>query len=233
MKKTGIMVVALLLVLVGGVTTWRMSQGGSGSNNTAKTNTSGSQRASLETTAAMKAEEAKFRTYGGDDYDRYYIANMIGHHEGAVDMANVALTNAKHSELKTLASSIISAQNKEIATMTEWQQAWGYPASSGENMVDHSAMNMTEDMDMMTEDLKKKTGDEFDKAFLRMMIVHHESAIAMSRPGADNAKHQEVKDLTNTVISDQTKEVLQMRDWHKDWKYGEVPAVSASPAPQH
>lgn len=144
-------------------------------------------------------------------------------------MANVALTNAKHPELKTLANAIIAAQNKEITAMLEWQKAWGYPASSGENMVDHSAMNMMEDMAAMNEELKKKTGDDFDKAFLQSMIVHHESAIAMSRPGMENAKHQEVKDLTKAVIADQTKEVLQMRGWHKQWGYGDVPTQSAGP----
>lgn len=220
MRKKVIVAAVAVLFIVGGIAAWQLSdQEAARSNSTVAPDT----KASLETTAAMKEQEAKFRTYAGNDYDRYYIANMIGHHEGAVDMAEVALTNARHPELKTLANNIISAQNKEIATMLEWQKAWGYPASSGEGMVDHSAMNMKDDMALLTEELKKKTGDDFDKAFLQAMIAHHESAIAMSRPGADNAKHQEVKDLSAAVITDQTKEVLQMRKWHQEWGYGQVP----------
>lgn len=219
MKKLGITLAVGLLIVGGVIVAWPMNDQDDASTINSSTTTTNTQQETLQTTEAMKQEEAKFRTYVGEDYDRYYIANMIGHHESAVDMAEVALTNAKHPELKTLANNIISAQNKEITTMLEWQKAWGYPPSSGENMVDHSAMNMMEDMGVMNDKLKQLTGDEFDKAFLQNMIVHHESAIAMSRPGTDNAQHQEVKGLTKAVIADQTKEVLQMRQWQQEWGY--------------
>jgi uncharacterized protein (DUF305 family) len=46
------------------------------------------------------------------------------HHQGAVQMAQAALQNAKHQEIKDLAQNIITAQNKEIAEMKQWQQQW-------------------------------------------------------------------------------------------------------------
>jgi uncharacterized protein (DUF305 family) len=49
---------------------------------------------------------------------------MIVHHQGAVVMAQEALKNAKHQEIKDLAQNIITAQNKEIAEMQAWQVAW-------------------------------------------------------------------------------------------------------------
>ncbi len=224
MKNISIAAVIAFLVVGGGFAFWKStSEAGPRTDNQQVVNAPPeTEQTTLETTAAMKAEEAKFRTYVGDDYDRYYIANMIGHHQGAVDMANVALTNAKHAELKALANNIINAQNKEITTMLDWQSSWGYPASSGEMMVDHSAMNMMEDMDVLIQELKNKTGDDFDKSFLRMMIEHHESAVAMSRPAADNAKHQELKVFAASVMVDQTKEVLQMRNWYNQWGYQQV-----------
>lgn len=57
----------------------------------------------------------------GDDFDQAFIAAMIPHHQGAVDMAKLALQHAKHPELKKLAADIIDAQNKEIALMQGWQ----------------------------------------------------------------------------------------------------------------
>jgi uncharacterized protein (DUF305 family) len=39
-------------------------------------------------------------------------------------MANAALKNAKHQEIKDLANAIISAQTKEINQMKEWQTNW-------------------------------------------------------------------------------------------------------------
>ena len=67
----------------------------------------------------------------GEDYDRLFLANMIAHHQGAIDMANLALTTAKHQELKDLAKNIVTAQTGEISNMTSWQKTWNYPASSG------------------------------------------------------------------------------------------------------
>lgn len=155
----------------------------------------------------------------GEDYDRLFLANMIAHHQGAVDMAKLALTNAKHQEIKDLATAIVSAQTTEIKDMTSWQSQWGYPASSGEMMMDHSAMGMMADMDSMSESLKGLTGDAFDKQFLSSMIEHHQSAIDMAISGEINAYHKEVKTLTKEIVQAQSKEITQMKQWQKDWGY--------------
>ncbi len=155
----------------------------------------------------------------GEDYDRSFIANMITHHQGAVDMAKLALKNAKHQELKDMANDIISAQEGEISQMESWQKDWGYPSTSSDNMMDHSAMGMMSDMAGMNAELEGKTGDDFDKAFIEQMTMHHQSAIDMAAPGETNAQHQELKDLTKAVVAAQTKEIQQMQQWQKDWGY--------------
>lgn len=48
----------------------------------------------------------------GDDFDQAYIAGMIEHHQGAVEMAQFAEENAKHEEIKALSRDIITAQKK-------------------------------------------------------------------------------------------------------------------------
>lgn len=62
----------------------------------------------------------------GDEFDKAFIAEMIAHHQGAIDMAKEAQINAKHDEIKKLSNDIISAQEKEIAQMKSWQKSWGY-----------------------------------------------------------------------------------------------------------
>lgn len=69
-------------------------------------------------------EDLKGKT--GDNFDEAFISLMIEHHQGAIDMANLAKVNAKHPEIKNLAEDIISAQTKEIEMMREWQSTWGY-----------------------------------------------------------------------------------------------------------
>jgi len=60
----------------------------------------------------------------GDEFDKTFIQEMIVHHEGAVAMAQQALQQAEHSEIKMMAQNIIDAQTREIATMREWLQSW-------------------------------------------------------------------------------------------------------------
>ncbi|MDL2341968.1 MAG: DUF305 domain-containing protein [Patescibacteria group bacterium] len=69
----------------------------------------------------------------GDDFDKAFISEMIAHHQGAIDMANLAKQNAKHDEVKSLANDIVSAQTKEINEMKAWQTQWGYSTSSSTN----------------------------------------------------------------------------------------------------
>lgn len=155
----------------------------------------------------------------GEDYDRMFIANMIAHHQGAVDMAKLAPVQANHQELKDFAEQIISDQTKEISDMTSWQSAWGYPASSGEMMMDHSSMGMMSSMADMTNELKNLTGDAFDKKFMELMIEHHQSAVNMAYSGPTNAYHQEVKTLTKNITTNQINEINKMKMWQKDWGY--------------
>jgi uncharacterized protein (DUF305 family) len=67
--------------------------------------------------------------------------------------------------------------------------------------------------------LDQLTGDDFDKAFLQQMTMHHAMAVMMARPAVANSSRQELKDLARTIIDDQTREIAQMRGWAKDW-YG-------------
>ncbi|HLD71874.1 MAG TPA: DUF305 domain-containing protein [Candidatus Peribacteraceae bacterium] len=62
----------------------------------------------------------------GDEFDQAFIEGMIPHHQGAIEMAVMALESAKHEEIKAMARAIISAQQQEIDQMEQWLKAWGY-----------------------------------------------------------------------------------------------------------
>lgn len=211
-KKLLISLVVLAVIGVGGTTAFVLTQ-----NKAVAPSATSDSSPSL-----VQRDSDTYKQYSmmsGVMYDRNFIANMIAHHEGAVEMAKLALDQAKHEEIKTMANDIITAQTKEIDMMKQWQSDWGYPSTSGDNMMDHSAMGMMDGMTMMEDSLKGKTGDEFDKAFLEQMIVHHQGAINMAAPGATRAQHQEVKDLTKRIIDAQSKEIRQMKQWQSDWGY--------------
>lgn len=216
MKKNNIIIVAIIAVIaIGGVSAYVINRNSDENDNTTKSSQS-QPEVQADTNSADYKQYAALK---GEDYDRMFLANMIAHHQGAVDMANLALTNASHQEVKDLAKAIVSAQTTEINDMTAWQKTWGYPASSGEMMEDHSSMGMMDTNAGMMNELNGKTGEAFDKAFLEQMIMHHQSAINMAATGKTNAQHQEVKDLTVAIVSAQTKEIKQMKQWQSDWGY--------------
>ncbi len=214
-KKTLIIIAATAIVIIGAAMLFTYI--GNYNEQSSRANSkSSSKEVQADTSSTLYKQYAKMT---GETYDRTFIANMIAHHQGAVVMANLALANAKHQELKDMANSIVTAQEKEIADMTAWQKEWGYLSTSTEHKTDHSAMGMMDEMQGMSLSLDGKTGDDFDKAFLEHMILHHQSAIDMAAPGKDNSSRQEVKDITVAIVNAQSEEIRQMRQWQKDWGY--------------
>jgi hypothetical protein len=60
-------------------------------------------------------------TYTGDaDYD--FVAGMIPHHQGAVDMAQVVMQYGTDPQVRRLAAEIIRGQNLEIKWMKQYMQ---------------------------------------------------------------------------------------------------------------
>lgn len=157
----------------------------------------------------------------GDEFDEAYIADMLAHHEGAVNMAEQAQAATAREEIRVLAGNITASQSREMAQMRQWQQEWGYETTNSAGHMSHggSGADMAGDMVEMQNSLNGLTGEEFDKEFLKQMIIHHQQAVDMSKYAGSNAKHQEIKDLAADVISAQTTEIEQMKQWQKEWGY--------------
>lgn len=101
--------------------------------------------------------------------------------------------------------------------------AIGYMATNsdvtGQKNISTSSVSMEQIMKTMNAGLAGKTGDDFDKAFMAEMTLHHHGAIEMAKLASENAKHQEIKDLASAIISAQKEEISDMQSWQKEW-YG-------------
>lgn len=78
-----------------------------------------------------------------------------------------------------------------------------------------------DDMSMtaMNESLQSKSGDAFDEVFISQMIAHHQGAVDMAKLAQQQAKHTELKELSNTILATQSKEIEMLRTWQQQWGY--------------
>lgn len=156
--------------------------------------------------------------------DAHFIEQMIPHHQDAITMSELALTKAIKPEVKKLSQNIINSQGKEIDQMKSWYQDWfGKELPVGnEVMSQHGMMiNSRLHMGMMgneTDITKLENAEDFDRAFVEHMIPHHQMAVMMANMLKNGTTRPEMKKLAEDIITSQTNEINQMRQWLIDWE---------------
>ena len=173
---------------------------------------------------------------GTQSMDQHFIAMMIPHHDGAIAMADLALSRAKRPEIKSLARSIKDSQTLENNQMRAWYRQWfggdvpawggsygrgvysgwgGWMGGSGGMMMGRGG-----GMGMMGTDVEwLKNAPDFDRAFIEQMIPHHRMGVMMASMAQTNSQHPELRELQQAMVKAQSREIEQMAQWYRQW-YG-------------
>ena len=149
----------------------------------------------------------------GEYSDKRFIDAMVPHHQGAIEMARVALGNAEHEEIKDLSQNIISTQQAEIEELKSIKQE---EFGTSQVPMEMSPQQMR-GMGMMMNPRRLAQSKSFDKAFIDAMIPHHQSAIYMAQLANEKSKIPEIKDLAENIVSAQKREIEQMKQWRMQW----------------
>jgi uncharacterized protein (DUF305 family) len=165
----------------------------------------------MEMDSGSTAEEMLMED--GEYSDLRFIDAMVPHYEGAVEMAEVALENAEHEEVRRLAEDIISAQRAEIEMLHGIRER---EFGSAEPAMEMSGEEMNETMGM-ADPRKLANAEPFDRAFIDAMIPHHESAIAMARVALGESENEEIRTLAQDILEAQREEIEQMNTWRESW----------------
>jgi len=193
MKKFGLTAIAL--------TTTALLLGACGSSDMGSMDMGSSDSSSMDMGYSIP-ESADF-----NDADVMFAQMMIPHHEQAIEMSDIALdpNTGASAAVIALATQIKGAQDPEISQMKNLLTTWGMPMEMGS--MDHSSMmdGMLTPEEMDT--LGQLKGAEFDKAWAKGMIAHHEGAIAMANDVLANGKNSEILALANAVVSGQSTEI--------------------------
>lgn len=151
--------------------------------------------------------------------DTDFAQMMIVHHQGAIEMGEIATKQATTKEVRTLAHQISDGQDPEIEKMTAWLVAWGEDTvlTSDEGIredhggIEHAELLM-EDLNQQEalSDLEARSGADFDKRFLELMTAHHQGAVQMAQAQLDQGQNLYALDLAQQIIVDQEAEIERM-----------------------
>jgi len=142
---------------------------------------------------------------GGNEIDRAFAAEMIPHHESAVEMAEIAQQRGESPFVAKLADDIIRTQKAEISTLRSED------AQLAEAGVKKGKLGMSmEMMGMGMDTAELKTATPFDDAFIRMMVPHHKGAIDMAEVELAKGSDPRLKALARAIIDAQQREIDEM-----------------------
>ena len=146
-----------------------------------------------------------------NDADVMFAQMMIPHHQQAIAMSDIALdpNSQASAAIIALATQIKGAQDPEISQMKNLLTDWGKSMEMG-SMAHSSMMSGMLSLEEM-DTLGQLKGAEFDKAWAKGMIAHHEGAIAMANEVLANGKNSEILALANAVVSGQSAEIKTLK----------------------
>lgn len=219
MKKTqrDPLLYGIIGALVGGVVVWYLTTSSINNNNIGMMSMMGIRN-------GMQSVQTN-----PNSLDSHFIEQMIPHHEDAITMAKLAQTRAKRPEVKQLAENIIDSQGKEITQMKSWYKEWfSKDVSEDEaimgqhNMMGSAKQNSSDNMHMgmmgnQTDVTSLENAEDFDTAFVKEMIPHHQMAVMMATMLKNGTNRPEMSKLADDIIAAQTKEINEMRTWLNEW----------------
>lgn len=165
----------------------------------------------VTTRPEMEQVMQNMRQMQPSQFEQSFLGNMIRHHQGAIELSQLALTKATHPELRKFAENVITKQSREQRQFASWLKNW-YKASSVKQPrpID----------DQMTSNLRNLSGRDFEIQYMRDMIIHHSEAVSMGQSAEQKAVHPEVKTAAANIVKQQSAEINELRRWLSSW-YGE------------
>jgi uncharacterized protein (DUF305 family) len=143
------------------------------------------------------------------DPDTDFAMMMRIHHKGAIDMANLELTNGTDGQLKAMAQKIIEDQQQEITELTAFLDAHAPHLSVPE----FSTMQMRNmEKGGRNADLQIINGNT-DHDFATLMINHHQTAIENGRLELLYGHDTGMRDMAARMIEAQENEIKTLQEW--------------------
>ena len=156
---------------------------------------------------------------GRDSVEVGFLYDMIHHHEQALEMSSLDLTNGTEPRVLHFAKEITQQQSFEIGVMQQILRDWGHDpddppkqsmAWTGEPVAHHEMQGMASAAEI--DALADSQGRAADELFLRLMIAHHRGGAQMAAFASERSDDAQVKDLATRMSRIQQLEIGEMTD---------------------
>jgi uncharacterized protein (DUF305 family) len=171
------------------------------------------------------------------DVDHDFVAMMVPHHQGAIDMSEAELRYGHNEQLVRIAQDIVVEELQEIAAMhaasgekltpseatlaasfTGTAAGAGLSSPGPADNVPPSlkrerpflAQNNAAMAKMINEMTIKPTGN-IDRDFVAMMVPHHQGAIEMAQAELRYGREAQLRRIAQEIVVDQIQQISLMR----------------------
>lgn len=155
----------------------------------------------------------------GEELEITFLAEIIPHHQAAIEMAELELDRGTSPDIRTHAENIIHNQKHQIHQFTRWlEDCYGLtPKEAKEQASEEAQAEMTtleEEAQVVIEELQAvPAGEDFDVAFVQKMIPHHQGGIVEFLEPQSRAVHPELRVASMAGITTQQAQVADFRTW--------------------
>lgn len=161
-----------------------------------------------------------------------FLYDMTAHHEQAVTLSMLELTNGSDPSVQAFAREIIRSQAYEMGLMRMRLGMWGYdPAAPVQQPMAWMGMTVpsTDTMPGMADAaeldaLRNAEGADADALFLALMSDHHAGGVAMAQAAASRAGDAWVVDTAQRMARIQASEIAEMEFARQTAGLPETPA---------
>lgn len=157
------------------------------------------------------------RPPGAGSVEVGFYRDMTTHHDQAIQMALLELSNGENTTVRSFAQEIVIFQRWEMGRMHEQLLEWGADLGpQGTAMawmgmpVDPAAMPGLASVEQMAK-LRSAQGADADALFLDLMAEHHRAGAAMAAYAVDKTDDDGVRDLAEAMARNQAVEIAEFR----------------------
>ena len=149
-------------------------------------------------TAVIPLGESQARTLNNST-DAAFASMMLPHHEGGVELGQMAATKAQTPQIRALGRSIAASQSRQARTLRSMVRRFDTRAMTSPEARERNRIDMRR--------LRAATGVAFDRMWLDVISAHHMGAIQMGEMEARGGHNAAARSLARRIVSAQRREL--------------------------